>query len=160
VQSVFTLPSSNLGKKIARVPKKILIAVDGSESAYRATDYALTLARKLGSTVYFVHVVDLTPYPTYKEDVSDYIEIENSFEDRGNEILSNCMKKAKSKRVEAEPFLEVGDPSHEIVKFAIENKCDCIVMGKRGMGKLERILVGSITDQVTKLASIPSLIVK
>lgn len=33
-------------------------------------------------------------------------------------------------------------------------------MGKRGIGRLERILVGSITDQVTKLVSIPSIIVK
>jgi nucleotide-binding universal stress UspA family protein len=136
------------------------MAVDGSESAYRATDYALALAKKLNSTVYFVHVVDIAPYPLYKEDVSDYVEVESSFEDRGNEILSNCMQKAKSKHVKAESFLEVGDPSHQLVQFAVDKKCDCIVMGKRGLGKLERILVGSITDQVTKLASIPSIIVK
>ena len=136
------------------------MAVDGSESAYRASDYALDLAKKLGATVYFVHVVDVAPYPLYKEDVSDYVEVESSFEDRGKEILSNCMQKARSKGVKAESFLEVGDPSHEIVQFAIDKKCDCVVMGKRGLGKLERILVGSITDQVTKLASIPSIIVK
>ncbi len=136
------------------------MAVDGSESAYRASDYALALAKKLGATVYFVHVVDVAPYPLYKEDVSDYVEVESSFEDRGKEILSNCMQKARSKGVKAESFLEVGDPSHEIVQFAIDKKCDCVVMGKRGLGKLERILVGSITDQVTKLASIPSIIVK
>lgn len=147
-------------KKKVSVPKRILIAVDGSESAYRAADYALELAKRLGSNVYFVHVVDVAPYPTYKEDISDYVEAESSFEDRGKEILSNCMQKAKSKHVKAESFLEVGDPSHQIVQFAIDKKCDCIVMGKRGLGKLERILVGSITDQVTKLTSITSIIVK
>ncbi|MDH2900440.1 MAG: universal stress protein [archaeon] len=154
------MPTRNPQRNRIRLPKKILMAVDGSESAYRAADYALALAKKLDSIVYFVHVVDISPYPLYKEDVSDYVEVEGSFEDRGNEILSNCMKKARSKNVEAESFLEVGDPSHQIVQFAIDKKCDCIVMGKRGLGKLERILIGSITDQVTKLASIPSIIVK
>jgi nucleotide-binding universal stress UspA family protein len=154
------MPSRSVPRKKVTIPKRILIAVDGSESAYRATDFALTLAKKLGSSVYFVHVVDVAPYPMYKEDVSDYVEEESSFEDRGKEILSNCLQKAKSRKVKAKSFLAVGDPSHEIVQFGINNKCDCVVMGKRGLGKLERILVGSITDQVTKLASIPSIIVK
>lgn len=155
------MPSKSLPeKKRATLPKRILVAVDGSESSYRATDFAISLARKLGSKVYFVHVVDVAPYPTYKEDVSEYVEVEGSFEDRGKEILSNCMQKAKSKHVGAQSFLEVGDPSHEIVQFGIDKHCDCIVMGKRGLGQLERILVGSITDQVTKLSSIPSIIVK
>ncbi len=155
------MPSKNpqQGKRLS-LPKKILVAVDGSESSYRATDFALLLAKKLESKIYFLHVVDVAPYPTYKEDVSDYVEVEGSFEDRGKEILSNCLQKAKKKRVRAESFLEVGDPSHEIVQFAVDRSCDCIIMGKRGLGQLERILVGSITDQVTKLSSIPSIIVK
>lgn len=80
------------------------MAVDGSKSAYRAADYALALAKKLGSVVYFVHVVDTAPYPTYKEDISDYVEVQNSFEDRGKEILSNCLRKAKLKRVKGIHF--------------------------------------------------------
>jgi nucleotide-binding universal stress UspA family protein len=158
---MMALPTSDRSqRKKAMLPKKILVAVDGSESSYRAIDFALALGKKLGSKVYFVHVVDVPPYPFYKEDVSDLVELEGSFEDRGKEILSNCMLKARGKNVKAEPSLEIGDPSHEIVQFSIDKKCDCIVMGKRGLGKLERILVGSITDQVTKLSSVPSIIVK
>jgi L-amino acid N-acyltransferase YncA len=82
--------------------------VDGSESTYRATDYALALAKKLGSTAYFVRVIYLAAYPSYKEEVSGYIAEESSFEARRKEILSNCMQKAKSKHVKAESCLKVG----------------------------------------------------
>ena len=53
-----------------------------------------------------------------------------------------------------------GDPAHSILGFAEGGDVDLIVMGRRGLGPFEGLLMGSVSSKVTALADCPVLTVK
>jgi nucleotide-binding universal stress UspA family protein len=53
-----------------------------------------------------------------------------------------------------------GKPAAEIIRFAAEKKADLIVIGSRGKGGLERLLLGSVADEVVRTAPCSVLVVK
>jgi nucleotide-binding universal stress UspA family protein len=140
------------------LPTKLLIPVDGSENSERASNFALELSNKLGTSVVFLHVMEI-PISAYK-----YRRIAESvlelLEESGRKVLANCEEEARKKGVSCEVVLSNGDPSDQILITARKRKCDCIIMGKRGLGRIERMLMGSVSDQVTRLSDIPVIIVK
>lgn len=52
----------------------------------------------------------------------------------------------------------VGTPAEEIVRFALQNGADLIVMGTHGYGPVRRFLLGSVADRVVREASCPVLL--
>jgi len=54
----------------------------------------------------------------------------------------------------------IGNPAHEILKTAKKMRCDLIVMGSRGLGSVQKLLLGSTTDRVLRHATVPVLAVR
>jgi nucleotide-binding universal stress UspA family protein len=54
----------------------------------------------------------------------------------------------------------VGDPAKEILSVAAEEHADIIIMGRRGMGDLAGLLLGSVSHKVSHLAECACLTVK
>ncbi len=139
------------------IPKKTLVAVDGSEDGYRAVDYAIELATKLRSAILFLYVAGAS---SAEHNYSISADMVGAFEQIGTETLTKCSESAKKKGISFETLLVSGDPADEIVKNAKKYNCDSIVLGKRGQSKMEKLLMGSVSDRVSKLAEIPVTIVK
>ena len=55
-------------------------------------------------------------------------------------------------------FLQ-GDPANTIMAFANQHRADMIVMGTRGLGQVESMLLGSVSRKVTNLSRTNCLIV-
>jgi nucleotide-binding universal stress UspA family protein len=64
------------------------------------------------------------------------------------------------RKVQVERLLEEGDPAAQILRVAQETNCDLIVMGSHGRTGLDRLLMGSVAEQVVRRASCPVLTVK
>jgi nucleotide-binding universal stress UspA family protein len=62
--------------------------------------------------------------------------------------------------VDAETIVLEGHPSNEIIEFAQKNGIDVIVMGTLGKSGLDRFLLGSVAEKVTRNSSVPVLVVK
>ncbi|MGH7180751.1 MAG: universal stress protein [Nitrospiraceae bacterium] len=60
----------------------------------------------------------------------------------------------------AEPVCKVGDPAEEIMKMASRQHADLIVMGAKGLGILDRVILGSVSMQVMQYADCPVLVVR
>jgi len=58
-----------------------------------------------------------------------------------------------------EGIILIGEPYKEIVSNAAENDMDLIIMGARGLGLIEGILLGSVTDAVLRSSPCPVIIV-
>jgi nucleotide-binding universal stress UspA family protein len=144
-------------ESMAEAPKKFMVAVDDSDGALRAADFAIALAAKLGSEVLFMNVVGASSSESAYQISADMV---GSFEKMGLETLSKCEQDAKARGVQATTLLVFGTPSIEILLNAQKMKCDCIVMGKRGMSELEKRLMGSVSDAVTKQSEVPVILVK
>ncbi|MFA6284861.1 MAG: universal stress protein [Desulfurivibrionaceae bacterium] len=125
--------------------RKILVAYDGSSSAQNALSLASQLAREDKSWIKVLAVV-----PPYQGDLEliGVSGIKEAITGPGQELLAEARQLADREGVHILTNLEQGEPYEQIVHVAEEENCDLIVMGRRGKGKMERALIGSVTARV------------
>jgi nucleotide-binding universal stress UspA family protein len=138
--------------------KKILLAADGSEHALRAATTAGELSAAFHAPVDVVHVVSDVMSVTAGA-VHEYARIEQiAMQQR--ELLqtvgSDTIRKAANAVRSAGGTvggtdLLMGSAAHEIVRYADHHGCDCIVMGRRGLGNITGLLMGSVSHKVAHL---------
>lgn len=145
---------------------RILVATDGSETAWKATKYAGALAKQTGAAVVALSVVDKSPLliqsipaaaaPTRLiEPVEDYLrQAAVAYLERAEKFCKKCAIKFRK-------VIRVGHPVDEILKEARKSKADLIVMGSRGRGIMRAAVLGSITYGVIhKDNKVPVLVVR
>jgi nucleotide-binding universal stress UspA family protein len=125
--------------------RKILVAYDGSPSAQNALSLASQLAREDKSWIKVLAVV-----PPYLGDLElvGVSDIKETITGPGQKLLAEARQCADHEGVHILTNLEQGEPYEQIVHVAEEENCDLIVMGRRGKGKMERELMGSVTARV------------
>jgi len=126
--------------------RKMLIAVDGSDSSKNAFRQACKIARDDKSWITVITTIpfyqDLFQLPSIQEKVSNTLKAD------GERVLSEIKKIAVEEDAFIRPMLEEGSPIDTIVDTAEEYNFDLIVMGRHGKSQLERTLVGSVTARV------------
>jgi nucleotide-binding universal stress UspA family protein len=136
---------------------KILVPVDGSENSEKGLRYACWLASKVEATITVLHIMTI---PYTGESAVFHIE---PLEAAGRMILERAKKVLKEENCAGAHFVlreGTGNPGHEIVKFSEEENISLIVMSAKGHTALAHLLMGSVSDMVTKHAPCPILIVK
>lgn len=133
---------------------KILVAVDGSECAEKAFEYASYLAKKCGSGLLIVHVLE--------EFVSVGHSISKELEQRDLVMLQKYKTRAKeSSAITSIDAIESrGDVAEEILRIADKQKVDTIVIGSRGVKASKEFLMGSASYKITHYAKCPVVIVR
>jgi nucleotide-binding universal stress UspA family protein len=146
--------------------KTILVAVDGSTQAIKATEIAAHLAQCSGAKLVVLHVV--TPiFGGEREELAELARIEHMerteyemLQERGRAIVEPAEFSARRKGVKSvEPIVEVGDPAGVIVKVTRARRADLVVVGRRGRGTLAGLLLGSVSNKIVQLADAPCLVV-
>lgn len=145
----------------------MLVAIDGSEAAAKALDYALNLAEKCGAEVQIVSVVlpvdDILPrFTSMKPSSTFYTPLINEMEKRLKTVLSEALKRAQEKKSKLKISVRLlkGRPADKIVQTAKEGNFDIIVLGSRGLSGVKELVLGSVSDRVADFATCPVLIVK
>jgi nucleotide-binding universal stress UspA family protein len=141
--------------------KRILVAVDGSEPSLKALKHAVELAKKHKSEIIVISVVEELKLPFGAEyrlwaNKSHQELIRNSIESL-NEELSNIREKEPGIVIDAE-IIE-GKPSDKIISFSEAENVDLIVMGKKGTGLIEGLVMGSVTQKVINQSRISVIVV-
>lgn len=138
---------------------KVLVAVDDSEQSRRAVEKAaeLVLSGFLGSidlfNVYNTGDVDITKL--HNQERLDELRAESM------RILEMYEELLKEKGVDCTLKRAGGDPASLILDLVENNKdYDLIIMGSRRINKFQELILGSVSDKVTRLAAIPVLIIK
>jgi len=144
----------------SKLYRKILLATDGSESARKATDDAVELSHLSGAKIYAVSVIDRSTYSSVPEDLEWEEAMYDRFRELSEEALSYVEKTAKNAGLEVESVLLEGHPAEEIVNFAEKNGMDLIVIGSLGKSRVERFLIGSVSEKVVRNAKVPVLVVR
>ena len=136
----------------------ILHPTDFSDSSDYAFRLAHSLARDHGSRLIVLHVV-----ATLGPELVTYGEAATELEPESyrQKLWADLRKiQPKDDRVRVEHRLAEGDDAAEIVRVAQETGCGLIVMATHGRTGLQRILMGSVAEQVVRRASCPVLTVK
>jgi nucleotide-binding universal stress UspA family protein len=125
--------------------RKILVAIDGSESSIHALRESFKLATNEKSWVTVVSVVP--PYEGELELVG-VRDVKTALKQPCEKVLSMASDIAKTERALIKTVCEEGEIYERIVDLADAENCDLIVMGRKGMSRLEKTLVGSVTARV------------
>lgn len=143
-------------KRNNRKVKKMLVAIDGSESSMHALKESFKLARNEKSWITVVSVV-----PEYKGDL-DLVAVGNimaSMRKSSEDALHKARELAKAEGALIKTVCEEGEAYERIIDLAEAENCELIVMGRRGLSRLERVLMGSVTARVIGHSPIDVLVV-
>lgn len=145
--------------------QNICVAVDGSELSFAAVECAAGLAKKLDANLIILHVIRNMKIPSelkrfVKQNSMDRLRQE-ALEGAGKEIIDYATEVANKEGVTsfATEILQ-GDPAKALVEGASRHNGDLLVVGTRGLGKVEGMLIGSISRKVTSISDINVLVVK
>lgn len=138
--------------------KKILVAIDGSQSAYNALNAAIDLAKQFGSELYLVSVVNTANLPM-NVGVSYAPGLTKDLQESAKKDLKKAVDLVKETGLTYQVQLLDGEPREQLTRFPKENDIDLIVMGKTGTSAFTRVFVGSVTRYVSEHSDINILIV-
>jgi nucleotide-binding universal stress UspA family protein len=146
---------------------KILVATDGSETALKASRYAVTLAKQLGASITILGVIDNRSLPSYYtvplEATAIHITepVEDFLKEVAKRDVARVKKLCEKKGVSCRAIISTGHPAEEIVKEAERSKSNLIILGSHGKNALAAVFLGSVTYGVIhKETHIPVLIVR
>lgn len=142
--------------------KRILIPVDFSKEAENAAKVAASIAKKTGSELYLLHMLEL---PTNTIDPTGYTQIIAE----PQAIYFMKLAHERFEKFKSLPFFE-GIKLIESVQFhyafagiikeSKKNEIDLIVMGSQGASGLQEMFIGSNTEKVVRNSEIPVLVIK
>jgi nucleotide-binding universal stress UspA family protein len=138
---------------------KMLVPVDGSENSFRALDHALYLAKKLGSGVTAMHVIE-NPPTVYVESQKLLNDIMAKYRIEASKVLDKCKQQAEKSGVKIETVIAEGDAASNITGYAHKEGFDVIIIGSRGLGRFKEMVLGSVSNKVLHQAKCSVLIVK
>jgi nucleotide-binding universal stress UspA family protein len=136
----------------------ILLAVDGSEHGQHAARVAGDLARAVKARELHI-VVAYEPVPGYVKEpnLSEALATRKA---EAQEILQETQDKIGNIPAQIHPEMIEGSIAEAILDVANSSKCDVVVMGSRGFGRLEGAVLGSNSQKVVNHAACPVLIVR
>lgn len=141
---------------------RILWTTDGSKDAEFALNYAKLFARSFNSEIIGLHVIKVIDKRVWSF-LGERIDLKGWAEDAASKWLDLFEEVKEDLEREGISFtyrVMTGSPHEVIVRVANDEKVDLIVMGKRGLGLKDRLLVGSSTIKVLERSRIPVLAVK
>ena len=138
---------------------RILVPVDGSEAAKKAAKKALALAKSLDTKVVVMHVINIDLYVYHTKIVyPSEIPPQELIQREAQSYLNEIVNLGEQMGITVSKKLVEGHPAEEIIQEA--KKDDLIVIGSKGRTGLDRLLLGSVAENVARHASSPVMIVK
>lgn len=143
----------------------ILVAIDGSHTSELALQEAIRLAQLLGSQLRLIHAVDVVGSSWYTGDYADPTTLWDFIMKNGREILAQASASVTAAGIQVETTLEeITTMGRRIADVIVEQAetwpADLIILGTHGRRGLSKIVLGSVAEGVTHLATNPVLLIR
>lgn len=144
--------------------KKILLPLDGSETAAQAIPYAEELASLSDATLILFQVAPDRPEELR---LTGELKIERPADrerlaavDHATRVLQRFADGLTMRKIASQVVIEVGDAAPKILDYATHNAIDLIVMSTHGRSALARWVYGSVANKVLSNAHCPVFLVR
>jgi nucleotide-binding universal stress UspA family protein len=129
---------------------KIMVTTDFSEVSNRALDYAIALARRYDARIYLTHVITPDPFQFAEPQLAQatYEKIRQAAEEGITDILIS----GKLRGVPHEVLMEEGNVWPYLESLIVRNEIDLVVVGTHGRGKVQKLLIGSVAEEIFRKA--------
>ncbi len=145
---------------------KIMVAVDGSEAAGRAVAQAIAL----GGELLLVTVLEAagTYFPNILLPTGDWVtvpgpperDLEKLLTEAAENLLARYQRDCEAAGRAVQTRLVRGTPRETLCQVAAQEHPDILAIGSRGLGSVERLMLGSVSDYVVHHAPCPVLVVR
>ena len=143
--------------------RSIVVGTDGSDTAGKAVDAAVELAKLTRARLELVSAYEPVPRVRMREEArqvpADLQWIVNAREDV-DATLAEAAERVGTAGVESRTYPREGDPADAILDVAEELGADLIVVGNKGMTGARRFLLGSVPNKVSHHAPCSVLIIR
>ena len=145
--------------------QRILVATDGSPLSEKAVTHAIDLAAAVNAELFVLKVLPCYPQYYFEGPVAlptaEIERIEKLWAEEGEAIVEAAKKRAEERGIKVSTVLTRADViSSAIIETAKARNVDLIVMASHGRKGVERLLLGSETQQVLVHAKIPVLVLR
>ncbi|ACV63501.1 UspA domain protein [Desulfofarcimen acetoxidans DSM 771] len=139
---------------------KILVAFDGSDGSVNAANFGFNMAYYLPDVI-----IEVITVFTFTEEEAFFLGVNpemfyKSEKEKAEKINSIFLKKTDTNNIPFSLSVLDGNPAKEIVKYAIEEGFNHIIMGSRGWGKIRKLLMGSVCKKVLENSHCSVTVVK
>ncbi len=141
-------------------PKTVVAGVDGSDQSTRAAAVAAALCRCHGARLHLITVVrppegwwGIVGSPPPADALA------SSMSQAQQTILDVTVSQLDLEGLEWDASEEIGEPASALADVCREREADVLVVGRRGAGLVERLVIGSVADRLAHYAPCPVLIV-
>lgn len=139
--------------------KNIIVAVDGSEASENAFKKSVEIAKRNNAQLILTHVIDSRTFAT-AEAYDRTLAVRA--DDYATELLDLYTDKARTSGVkEIVKCIEYGSPKVIIAKeISKRYHADLIICGATGINAIERFLIGSVSESITRYATCDVLVIR
>lgn len=143
--------------------QRILVPIDGSATAARGLQEALSLARTCRASVVLLHVLEYSPVMLEMATSTTWELVSRDLHAQAQDLVDAARRDAMAQGVACEGH--VVDAAAQrvcdvVVGQAREHRCDLVVMGTHGRRGVAHALIGSDAERVIRLSPVPVLLVR
>ena len=146
--------------------KTILVPTDFSTQADNALDMALQVAKINGSKILLINVIEgmrsfsFNTMGELEDSTGEEAYLVKKLVDQTKSNLDDALSNLDTDGVEIEAMVETGSPYESIAHVITNHDADLVVMGTKGSGGVEEVLIGSNTEKVVRYAKCPVITIK
>ncbi len=138
-----------------------LLAVDGSEPAGRAAEFAKARAKAGKARLVVAYVIEWSPYTfnTPEENEERHKRREEEIARAKSQVLDPLVAALKGEGLEVEGVVRHGNVAEVLSGLAVENGACQIFIGRRGLSKVKAMLFGSVAGTLVQISPVPVTVV-
>lgn len=137
-------------------PARIIIGLDGSRSAGAAVRGVASRAWPPGSKALLIAAYEPVLPTTVGQFIPPALEVVGEFDEQERQWLENMLgaqaSLLRAAGLEVSQRIKIGDPKRVLLEEAEEWGADTIVVGARGLNRIKRFLIGSVSASVAAQA--------
>ena len=143
--------------------KKIVVATDLSELSLCAVRHACELAHQFGAELHLL-TISVYPYVEFAAQCQDYYGV--TIEQCEKDLYESCVERIN--KIDVSPLDDAkvvrtvtqGFVVEEIRSYCVKNEADLLVVGTHGRTGLTHVLMGSVAEELVRVAPCPILTVR
>lgn len=139
--------------------KEILVPVDGSANSMRAVRYAIGMAGPLGAKVRLFYVFPVSSVEIIGMAGMSRDDIERAAQAAAQRVFDKLHAEIGDTAVTIEDETSIGDPAEEIIRCTEDDPELLVIIGRRGLSRIQSLLLGSVSEKVIRHAHSPVTVI-
>lgn len=139
--------------------KEMLVPVDGSENSLRAVRFALGMAEKLDARLRLFYVFPVSSVEIIGMAGMSRDDIEHAAQAAAQRVFDKLHGEIGETPVQLDDETSIGDPAEEIIRCTEDDPELMVVIGRRGLSRIQSLLLGSVSEKVVRHAHSPVTVI-